>query len=125
MNTFNDRLLTMAREMLNCPTAPYREQTVRQFIIDFCFRRDISVWQDEVGNLMAIYGEPYQNTVFAFSAHMDHPGFIAESDSARGRLSAVFYGGGSVVFCGFEGQVLYGKRFRARDCYPGVFQEDR
>jgi endoglucanase len=93
MNTFNDRLLTAARETLNCPTAPYREQAVRQFIIDFCFCRDISVWQDEVGNLMAIYGEPYQNTDLAFSAHMDHPGFIAQSDSSRGQVSAVFYGG--------------------------------
>lgn len=53
----------------------------------------MAVRQDEVGNVIATYGRQHKNMLLAFSAHMDHPGFIAEGDSKRGRLRAVFYGG--------------------------------
>jgi endoglucanase len=87
------RICEIAKDLMKHPTAPYREHWVRQHIIDFCKQRKIAVKQDDVGNLVATYGAAYKNLVFAFAAHMDHPGFIIEADSARNRTTAWFYGG--------------------------------
>lgn len=88
-----ERLLELSREFLQLPTAPFREQRVAAFIVDFCRQRGIAVKQDGVGNLVASYGSRYTNPVFAFAAHMDHPGFLIEKDSVRKRTTALFYGG--------------------------------
>ncbi|MCE5185312.1 MAG: M20/M25/M40 family metallo-hydrolase [Planctomycetaceae bacterium] len=93
MTQLTQRILYLAQQVLSEPTAPYREHAVRQFIMDFCAKRGIDVQQDEVGNLLAVYGRRYKNPVFAFCAHMDHPGFIAERDSKNSALTAMFYGG--------------------------------
>jgi endoglucanase len=93
VKSLRDRICELAEQVLNCPTAPFREDAVRRFIRDFCAQRDIRVKQDDVGNLIAVYGPAHTNTVFAFSAHMDHPGFIAERDSRKNILTALFYGG--------------------------------
>ncbi len=88
-----DKVISLAKDILSHPTAPYREHRIRQYIIDFCKMRKIKVKQDDVGNLVVTYGSHYKNTVFAFAAHMDHPGFIIEKDSVRKRTTALFYGG--------------------------------
>ncbi len=88
-----ERLLQLSRALLNNPTAPFREQRVAAFITDFCRQRGIAVSEDTAGNLIAVYGSQYKNPVFAFAAHMDHPGFIIEKDSVRKRTTALFYGG--------------------------------
>ena len=88
-----ERLCQLSRDFLKTPTASFREQQVTAYIIDFCRQRDIAVKQDEVGNLIVTYGPQYKNTVLAFAAHMDHPGFIIETDSVRKRTTALFYGG--------------------------------
>jgi putative aminopeptidase FrvX len=87
------KIVDLSGRVLAVPTAPYREQRIRDFIIDFCKQRSLNYKQDEVGNLIVTYGGTYKNAVFGFAAHMDHPGFIAEKDSARHRLTALFYGG--------------------------------
>lgn len=87
------RLQRIAGELLALPTAPFREDSVRQYIAGFCAERNITAKQDDAGNLVAVYGPKFKNTVFAFGAHMDHPGFIAAADSRAGKLNAVFYGG--------------------------------
>ncbi len=87
------RMIKLAKEFLANPTAPYREQAIQQYILEFCRQRKIAVKQDEVGNLIATYGGAYKNTVFAFAAHMDHPGFMIDADSHRKRTTALFYGG--------------------------------
>jgi putative aminopeptidase FrvX len=87
------RLHKIAEDLLSLPTTPFREDAVRRHIADFCAKRNIAVTQDDVGNLIAVYGPQYKNTVFAFGAHMDHPGFIAAADSRAGKLDALFYGG--------------------------------
>jgi putative aminopeptidase FrvX len=88
-----DRVLATARELLPLPTAPFRENAVREHISAFCEERAIRVSRDRMGNLVATYGGGYANPVLAFSAHMDHPGFIVEADSRRKRTTARFYGG--------------------------------
>ena len=87
------KILEIAEAVLNCPTAPYREQILRKYIKAFCKERAIAVRQDEMGNLITTYGTQYGKEVLAFEAHMDHPGFIVEEDSKNKKASAVFYGG--------------------------------
>jgi putative aminopeptidase FrvX len=91
--SLSENILQITRNVLKNPTAPFREHQIRDFIIDFCNTRSIRVKQDAVGNLIATYGTQYKNTVFAFGAHMDHPGFIIEKDSVRNHTTAWFYGG--------------------------------
>ena len=86
-------LLKIAKELLSLPTAPFREEKVRQYIKAFCAERRIAVREDDFGNLVATCGAKYAGPVLAFDAHMDHPGFIVERDSRRGRTTALFYGG--------------------------------
>ena len=93
MVSLREKIVDLSGRFLAVPTAPYREQRIREFIIDFCQRRSLRCKQDDVGNLIVTYGGAYKNTVFAFEAHMDHPGFIAEKDSVQNRLTALFYGG--------------------------------
>jgi putative aminopeptidase FrvX len=86
------RLLKITGDLLANPVAPFREEGVRNHIKAFCVERDIDVVEDEMGNLVATYGRRYRNRPFVFAAHMDHPGFIVEKDSVRGRTVALFYG---------------------------------
>ena len=93
MKTMREKIVDLSKRFLAIPSAPYREQDIREFIIDFCRQRSLAYKQDDAGNLIVTYGSGYKNTVFGFEAHMDHPGFIAEKDSVRNRLTALFYGG--------------------------------
>ncbi len=93
MTDMGRKLVDLSKGLLRNPTAPYREQFVRAYIMDFCRQRNIAVKTDDVGNLIATYGKQYKNTVFTFAAHMDHPGFLIEKDSLRKRTTALFYGG--------------------------------
>jgi len=87
------KLLQIVKEVLSNPTAPFREQHVREYILRFCKERSIKTSVDRMGNITAVYGKRYRDSKIAFSAHMDHPGFIAKADSRGGKVSAVFYGG--------------------------------
>lgn len=88
-----EKIITLARDFLKHPTAPFREHLIRDYIIHFCKERNIQYKQDDVGNMIVTYGHRYKNPVFAFCAHMDHPGFIIENDSVRKCATAWFYGG--------------------------------
>jgi len=104
--TLRKRVLRIARELLSLPTAPFREHRVREYVKAFCAARGIATWEDDMGNVVAVYGARRRGPVLAFDAHMDHPGFIIEKDSRRRRSTkvpkrkslrfeapAVFYGG--------------------------------
>lgn len=93
MSALRENLVHLSKNLLANPTAPYREQHIRRFILGFCRKRGIRIKQDDVGNLIATYGGQYKNPVFAFAAHMDHPGFIVEADAVRKRTASLFYGG--------------------------------
>jgi len=93
MTSANDRILTIIRALLACPTAPFREQRVRAHIERFCAERAISVKADAMGNLIAVYGRGSSDSGLAFCAHMDHPGFIITEDASGKTARAVFYGG--------------------------------
>ena len=87
------RVLRIAEAFFQHPTAPFHEHRVREHIKAFCTERGLAVRQDRMGNVVATFGGAHRNETFAFEAHMDHPGFIVEKDSRRGRTTALFYGG--------------------------------
>ena len=96
MKTMENRMLSLAQQFLQLPTAPFREHFIIEFIEQFCLERKISLRKDSFGNLIATSGESTKNTAvtkLAFVAHMDHPGFIAEKNSRTNKCTALFYGG--------------------------------
>jgi len=86
------RILEIAALLLGNPTAPYREGLIRESIINFCSGLGIETRIDKLGNVIAKYQCGGNKPVIAFSAHMDHPGFIIEKCTPK-TLSALFYGG--------------------------------
>ena len=87
-----ERLLAITEALLRHPTAPFREHRVRGHIKAFCSERGLAVREDDMGNVLATYGEGLDGPLLAFEAHMDHPGFII--DTVEGpKATALFYGG--------------------------------
>jgi len=71
-----DELLDLARRVLTLPTAPYHEQRVKAFVMEFCRQLPgVRMEQDRVGNVIARYRRGAAKTPLVFVAHMDHPGF--------------------------------------------------
>ena len=69
-------LLELARRVLTLPTAPYHEQLVKGFVVEFCRKLDgVRVEEDRVGNVIARYRSGTSGAPLVFVAHMDHPGF--------------------------------------------------
>jgi len=94
-------LLTLARQVLTLPTAPYHEHAVREFAMAYCRELGLHVEQDHVGNVIAKWERPRHRggsrrsglppagaPPLVFVAHMDHPGF-----EALGGGHAEFLGG--------------------------------
>ncbi|MBN2209971.1 MAG: M20/M25/M40 family metallo-hydrolase, partial [Sedimentisphaerales bacterium] len=88
-----DQVLRITEDILQNPTAPFREEAVRNHIRSFCQDRGIAARRDRMGNVVAEYGDRRRPCLLAFAAHMDHPGFIIAKDSVRNRTHALFYGG--------------------------------
>jgi putative aminopeptidase FrvX len=91
-----NRILSIAQNFLQLPTAPFREHFVVEYVEQFCLERKISLKKDTFGNLIAASGVSTKNasaTKLAFVAHMDHPGFIIEKNSRANKCTALFYGG--------------------------------
>jgi putative aminopeptidase FrvX len=89
-------IISIAKSYLQIPTAPFREEYIREFVKSFCNERKISHSQDPYGNITVSCGKQVKNnnkTKLAFIAHMDHPGFIVEKNSRDTSCTALFYGG--------------------------------
>lgn len=83
-------------EMLTLPTAPFAEQYIQRYILDFCGRRPaLKARQDAAGNILIHYRHPQvrRKRPLCLSAHMDHPGFRALEVLDNGRLKAQWLGG--------------------------------
>lgn len=70
-------LLQLAEDLLTIPTAPYHEQGVRSFVIEYCRRHGLDCGSDATGNLVARYRHDGPAVPLVLVAHMDHPGFEA------------------------------------------------
>ncbi len=111
-----ERILDIVRAILARPTAPFHEAEVRAAIVDLlqsCTR--VALEQDAFGNLIAHYrggGSARSAPVYAFCAHMDHPGWVTPEPSASGEPAArQFLGGVPPAY-------LEANRERVRDFGP-------
>jgi endoglucanase len=70
-------LLSLAKQLLTLPTAPYHEHHISQFVTEYGRALGLTVTPDPVGNLVmklpSTSSRPMPPLVFV--AHMDHPGF--------------------------------------------------
>ena len=83
------------KELLSLPTATFVETAVEQYVRRFCRRTPaVSASEDRYGNLLVRYRRRPRNvTPLVFSAHMDHPAFVAREMCDRRTLRADFRGG--------------------------------
>jgi putative aminopeptidase FrvX len=84
------------KELLSLPTAPFVEEAVLGYVRDFCGRlNNTRVKSDRHGNLLAHYrnmpGRAARPPLF--TAHTDHPGFVALKMLNPRSLRAAFRGG--------------------------------
>lgn len=86
-------LFAHVKNLLSLPTAPFREGTVRAYIRKHCQQLGLPVEEDAMGNLLVSVRGGKSMPTLALVAHMDHPGFIVEQDSAARQARAIFYGG--------------------------------
>lgn len=82
-------------ELCSCPTAPFVERDVIEYAHEFVKARPgLSMHSDESGNLLIeLRGAERKLRRWVFTAHMDHPGFVAEKMLDRRTLRAHFRGG--------------------------------
>jgi len=84
--------IDILRDVLTLPTAPFREQAVVDYIRRFAADHGLKFSQDGGGNVLVRYRRGRGGAKWVFTAHMDHPGFVAVR--RRGRtLWAEFRGG--------------------------------
>lgn len=83
-------------EMLSLPTAPFAEHRVIDHVIRFCEARDgIRITRDAAGNVLVRLhqGNARVARPVCITAHLDHPGFVAEGMMRAGRVRAFWRGG--------------------------------
>jgi endoglucanase len=82
--------------MLSIPTAPFAEHRVVEYVKHFCDRRrNITYRVDAYGNLLLHVRKGGRRIARppCLTAHLDHPGFVADRMIAKGRLRAKWRGG--------------------------------
>lgn len=79
----HQKLLSIFRRVMSCPTAPFHEYFVRagiEKLLRGCPGVTLAV--DRYGNLIARYRRGRAASPWVFGAHMDHPGFVRDPGSA-------------------------------------------
>lgn len=85
----------LLRQLCSVPTAPFAERRVVQFVEAFVARRSkqLALARDSFGNLLiTLRGREPSTPRWVFTAHMDHPGFVAARMADAKTLEADFYG---------------------------------
>ena len=82
-------------DVLSLPTAPFAEHYVIEHVRSFCERRGVHVTADAAGNLLAHLrvGKRRIKRPVCITAHLDHPGFVADRMVSRRRVRAFWRGG--------------------------------
>lgn len=106
-------------EVLSIPTAPFAEHKVVAYVERFCERREpVTMTRDEAGNVLARVRLGLRKVArpVCITAHLDHPGFVADRMAGTGRLRAFWRGGvpkeyfiGSAVRFDVEGEWVKGR----------------
>lgn len=89
----NRRILN---HMLSIPTAPFAEHRVIDYIERFCgMRKHLKLTRDRAGNVLirVRIGKRVVQRPVCITAHLDHPGFVADRMTAKGYLRAFWRGG--------------------------------
>ncbi len=80
-------------ELCSLPTAPFAESRVIEYVEKFAKERRLKLSRDDAGNLLIELPTRSRAPRWVFTAHMDHPGFIAARMRDDGRtLEAAFRG---------------------------------
>jgi putative aminopeptidase FrvX len=81
------------RSLCSIPTAPFAESRVAEYISNFAAKRkNISLSKDRFGNLLIELKSHTHLPRWVFTAHMDHPGFVARKMLDSKTLLADFRG---------------------------------
>ena len=87
------------KSLCSVPTAPFAEHRVADFVRQFVkSRKNLSLREDRFGNLLIELKSRSRLPRWVFTAHMDHPGFVAEKMLDGQTLKAVFRGWVKVEF---------------------------
>jgi endoglucanase len=102
------RQLSILKELLALPTAPFAERFVIGAILRFCGARGLRVRRDSAGNILVHYrhGQRRIRRPICLTAHLDHPGFVVERmrdartviASWRGGVRPEYFSGARVRF---------------------------
>jgi putative aminopeptidase FrvX len=83
----------LLKSFCSIPTAPFAEHQVVEFVHRFVARRKkLSLRQDRFGNLLIELQPQSRLPRWVFTAHMDHPGFVAAKMLDGRTLKAAFRG---------------------------------
>ena len=104
--------LEILHDLCSTPTAPFAEERVVEYVTRFATKRPrLRLAHDRFGNLLLELPASRGTAArWVFTAHMDHPGFVAERMADSRTLVAAFRGGVRVEF--FKGSHV---RFFGRD----------
>ena len=82
-------------ELCSIPTAPFVESRVVQYVERFAAKRKLALSRDRFGNLLLELPANAKSKFprWVFTAHMDHPGFVARTMLDKRTLEAEFRGG--------------------------------
>lgn len=83
-------------EVLSLPTAPFAEHEVVKHVEGFCAgRKNVTLTHDAVGNVLVRIRKGKRRVArpVCITAHLDHPGFIADRMTGKHRLRAKWRGG--------------------------------
>src|SRR5690348_1754728 len=85
----------LLQELCSIPTAPFAERDVTEYVAEFVRQRNgLKLSRDSFGNLLVeLRGTQRGGPRWVFTAHMDHPGFVAEKMLDSRTLRAAFRGG--------------------------------
>jgi endoglucanase len=98
----HQKLVSIFRRVLSCPTAPFHEYHVRRTIRDLLKGLPhVSTQGDTFGNLIVTYHGGDAPARFCFGAHMDHPGFVRSPRTGKwdflGGMPAAFLNNGAPI----------------------------
>src|SRR3954453_17134153 len=94
--TMNTRILS---EICSVPTAPFAEHFVVQYVKRFVADRPkLRLSSDAFGNLLIELPARSRSPRWVFTAHMDHPGCVAQRMLDARTLRAAFRGGVFMYF---------------------------
>src|SRR5690348_8687130 len=86
--------LQILSELCSVPTAPFAERDVAEYVAEFVRqRKGLKLSRDSFGNLLVELRGKRRGPRWVFTAHMDHPGFVAEKMLDRRTLRVAFRGG--------------------------------